>query len=262
MGQVLLGNRSGIAFSFAAGLALFMGSVASAVMGCTCGLLAGAVGFLLVGLVAGYRTLRVVRRPISRFSLALHAAATLSLPLASCALVRSTVLDFFYVPSESMVPTLEVGDYILVSRLGRTPRRGELVVFRGKGGILYVKRVAALAGDRVAVHHGELAVNGRNAPNLLDPDGEHPLDARYYTETGARRHRIVFLKPWLLRPSFSERTVPSGHLFVLGDNRDRSDDSRRFGFVSLHDVVGRPFSVGPSRAPDGELHWSRAGMLL
>jgi signal peptidase I len=262
LGQAIAGRRSSLAFAAAGASALAAGALGSAVAGCVCGLVAGGIGFAAVGLLAAVRSARIPEPAARGFGAGLLAAIALATPLVTGALLRAAVLDIFYVPSDSMLPTLRAGDYILVSRLVRAPHRGDLVVFRGERGGLFVKRVAALPGDRVEVTHGELTIDGRRAPLFLDPDRDSPLDARYYTQTGSRRHRVLFQDPWLWRPSFSERAVPPGHLFVLGDNRDRSEDSRRFGFVSLDRVVGRAFSVGPSRAVGGALSWRRAGTLL
>lgn len=142
------------------------------------------------------------------------------LSLAVCALVVAFVAEPVRVPSESMAPTLRPGDHLLVDKTpgtGRTnPDRGQLVVFTDPvAGELLVKRVAAVAGDRVAIDNGVLTVNGQPVPEpYLDPAGPdrsylHVLD------------------------------VPAGSIFVLGDNRACSVDSRTFGPVPTRLVVGR-----------------------
>jgi signal peptidase I len=157
-------------------------------------------------------------------------------------LLRTFVVQVFYIPSESMVPTLEVNDRIVVEKLSylfREPQRGEVVVFAGDDGLPavessgvqkvvrgvgqflglvpvdardLVKRIIGLPGDVVTIEGGVVSVNG--AP-LDEPYARLDADAGTYT-------------------------VPDGELFVMGDNRARSADSRSsLGFVARDDVVGR-----------------------
>jgi signal peptidase I len=157
-------------------------------------------------------------------------------------LLRTFVVQVFYIPSESMVPTLEVNDRIVVEKLSyrlRGPERGEVVVFagdapfnggdesgvqkvvRGIGQFLgvvpvdardLVKRIIGLPGDRIDITGGQVSVNGVR------------LDEPYA----------------LLDDDTGSYTVPDGQLFVMGDNRSRSADSRSsLGFIALDDVVGR-----------------------
>jgi len=160
-------------------------------------------------------------------------------------LLRTFVLQVFYIPSTSMAPTLQIDDRMVVEKLSylvREPRRGEVVVFegetfedpsldqstparvvRGVGQFLgvvpanardFVKRVIGLPGDEVVIQGGQVFVNGA------------PLD-----------------EPYVVYPDLSDYgpvTVPEGHLFFLGDNRPNSSDSRRsLGMVPEEHVVGR-----------------------
>lgn len=133
--------------------------------------------------------------------------------------IRAFVLQVFSIPSESMEPTLLVGDRIAVERVSyrfTEPGRGDIVVFEGAPGQPphLVKRVVGLPGDRVEIEGGTVRVNGRalDEPYVAWPDGR---------SSG----------PW---------RVPAGHLFFLGDNRGHSDDSRYgLGFVAEGRVVGR-----------------------
>jgi signal peptidase I len=261
LAQALRGKLAAVLYAGAAAAAIFGGGLGAALGECPCGVAAGAAAYLAVGVAAAAGTLRCGQRGRTGLARSLALAVLVAaIPLSALGAVRSSVADLFYVPSDSMAPTLRPGDTILVSRIGRDPARGDLVVFRGPAGRLLVKRVAAVGGDRVALRQGELWVNGRPAPLVLAPDARRPLTARYYTESGGRRHWVVFREPWAERSSFPERLVPRGHLFVLGDNRDRSDDSRRLGPVPVNEVVGRAFCLGP--AWEDGLRWERAGMLL
>ncbi len=133
--------------------------------------------------------------------------------------VRWFVLEPFAIPSASMSPTLRAGDQVVVDKLaygGAAPLRSDLVVFRAPpSGEILLKRVVALGGDTVAIEDGALFVNGvRRRERYADPKA---IDSVY----------------------FGPVTVPRGTIFVLGDNRADSLDSRQFGAVSREAVIGR-----------------------
>ncbi len=133
-------------------------------------------------------------------------------------LLRAYVAEPFAIPSESMEPTLRPGDHVLVEKLSYrfgAPERGDLVVFRTPEDALAVKRIVALAGDRVAIEDGVLAVNGR-------------LQKEAYVD-----HRQVD------SVYFGPVVVPRGDVFVLGDNRADSHDSRDYGAVPRRSLIGR-----------------------
>lgn len=141
--------------------------------------------------------------------------------------VKTFLIQAFYIPSESMVPSLEIGDRVLVNKLSyRTGDvdRGDIVVFArpggpGSDGIKdLIKRVVALEGE---------TVEGR--------DGRVWVDGEALAET--------YLEPDVTTTPFEPYTVPDDHVWVMGDNRGASDDSRRFKAVPLDDVVGRAFVV-------------------
>jgi signal peptidase I len=141
--------------------------------------------------------------------------------------VKTFLIQAFYIPSESMVPTLKVGDRVLVNKLSYSRGdvdRGDIVVFARPGGpgadgiADLIKRVVALPGETVEGREGSVYVDGRRLDEGYLPDG-------------------VVTTPF---PPF---TVPPDHVWVMGDNRGASDDSRRFKAVPLDDVVGRAFVV-------------------
>ena len=159
----------------------------------------------------------------------------------------------FSIPSGSMLPTLQVGDYMLVdARMrGTLPNRGDVVVFTGPkdGRIDYVKRVVGLPGERVQMKGGRLWLNGAMVPRrdggtyLASGEGP-PVMLRRYVETlpGGRQHAILEASDNEMLDNTNEFVVPSGHFFVLGDNRDNSVDSRvmnAVGFVPVANVIGR-----------------------
>ena len=137
-------------------------------------------------------------------------------------LVRPFIVEAFYIPSESMMPTLEVGDRVFVNKFiyrFAEPERGDIVVFESIEGSEQdlIKRVVAVPGDTVAVQNGVLFVNGQpqEEPYVNDafPDGSF----------------------------FGPTTVPEDSVFVMGDNRGNSRDSRFFGPVSISNVEGEAF---------------------
>jgi signal peptidase I len=131
--------------------------------------------------------------------------------------VRAFVAEPFKIPSESMAPVLEPGDQALVTKLGGAPERGDLVAFHApRTGEVTLKRVVAVGGDSVGIEDGVLVVNRRKQREayVADPDA---IDSVY----------------------FGPVTVPKGSLFMLGDNRANSKDSREFGAVPADRVIGR-----------------------
>jgi signal peptidase I len=136
--------------------------------------------------------------------------------------VRPFVLEAFRIPSESMVPTLEVGDRVLANKFiyrFTEPERGDIVVFEDvEGGEDYlIKRVVAVAGDRVRVSNGRLKVDGE-----------------IQEET--------YIKPQVPDGSiYGPEKVPEGYVFVMGDNRGNSADSRVFGLLPIENIEGEAF---------------------
>ena len=138
--------------------------------------------------------------------------------------VRPFVVEAFYIPTESMVPTLEVGDRVFVNKFVyrfSQPKRGDVVVFGSTEGEQedLIKRVVGVPGDEVAVFDGALYVNGER---WEEPYLNRDLpDTSYYAPT----------------------TVPEGKVFVMGDNRANSRDSRFFGPLPIDNIEGEAFFV-------------------
>jgi signal peptidase I len=194
--------------------------------------------------------------------------------------LRSFLFEPFKIPSGSMIPTLLVGDLILVNKFtygirlpvintklteGNAPQRGDVMVFRypPRPSLDYIKRVAALPGDEVAYLNKRLSINGQPVPTRALPDF-FDEDAMLYfrqfeEEMGGRRYRVLNDEK---RPGFIPAAeeyphrdncrysiegivckVPQGHYFLMGDNRDNSLDSRYWGFVPDQNIVGRAFFI-------------------
>jgi signal peptidase I len=205
---------------------------------------------------------------------------TLAVAVLAALAIRAMVFQSFYVPSESMLPTLLVGDHVFVSRLAwgvrvpftpfripgyREPRRGEIAVFqlaRGHGAQIYapdvrpdlgteafIKRMIGLPGDMVAVRQGVVYVNGEASPQ--SPTGETWTDQRGVVydvieeQLGSCRH-LIYDDPRMPLLEIPEQKIPEGRYFFLGDNRDNSHDSRAWGSVRYDSIEG----------PAGLLYWS------
>lgn len=194
--------------------------------------------------------------------------------------LRSFLYEPFKIPSSSMVPTLVTGDLILVNKFtygirlpvinkkvieNNQPQRGDVMVFKypKDPALDYIKRVVGLPGDRVVYRNKRLTINDQEAtyqalPDYLDE--ENLTYSRQFSEDlGTVSHRILNderLPAYVPRPERFpgyERcnydvqgfacTVPAGHYFVMGDNRDNSLDSRYWGFVPDENIVGKAFFV-------------------
>jgi signal peptidase I len=161
---------------------------------------------------------------------------------------RSSLADHYEVPSGSMLPTVRVGDHVLVSKLAygirapfigfvdqfRGPDRGDVVVLESpETGIVLLKRVIALPGDTVAVRGGRLWLNGEDVAVQTERDG--------LRELLGRAHPISLDDGG--GPNFGPKTIPAGKYLVLGDNRGDSRDGRYFGLVDRAAIFGRAFRV-------------------
>lgn len=195
--------------------------------------------------------------------------------------LRSFLVEPFRIPSGSMIPTLMVGDFILVNKfvygirlpvinkkiieMGK-PQRGDVAVFRYPKDptVDYIKRVVGLPGDRIGYFNKTIYVNGKPVPQ--ETIGPYYQDAHSHSQPaelraehlGDGQHRIV------VEPGASlvegQYIVPEGHYFMMGDNRDRSNDSRFWGVVPEENLVGKAFLVWMSWQWDqGGIIWDRIG---
>ncbi len=194
--------------------------------------------------------------------------------------LRSFLFEPFKIPSGSMIPTLLVGDLILVNKFtyglrlpvintkiteGNAPKRGDVMVFRypPKPSLDYIKRVVGVPGDTVAYMNKRLTINGKPVttaalPEFFDEDAMRYFK-QYEESLGEKKHRLLNDDD---RPAFVPGadnfegrdgcsytiegvscTVPQGHYFMMGDNRDNSLDSRYWGFVPEKNIVGKAFFV-------------------
>jgi signal peptidase I len=178
--------------------------------------------------------------------------------------IRTFIVQAFKIPSGSMIPTLQIGDHILVNKLAygiRIPlwghylvdfgkvQRGDVIVFifpedRSKD---FIKRVVGVAGDTVEIRGKKIYINGQQ---VEDPhahfEGDDPQNILPAS-----------------RDDYGPTKVPENHLFVMGDNRDRSYDSRFWGFVNMDDVRGKAFLIYWSwDGGDRWVRWERLASLI
>lgn len=184
---------------------------------------------------------------------------TLVLAVLFALFVRSFLLAAYKVPTGSMQPTLKPGDFIFSSRLAYglpipfstqrwnkvSPERGDLVVFTypETPQITYVKRVVALPGDRIQIIHGRLSINDVTLEyHRLDgqeQDNPNPQLFDIFEEKSEDQTRRVIFQKQSDEKNFGPLVVPPGEVFLLGDNRDASDDSRYWGTVPISHVAGK-----------------------
>jgi signal peptidase I len=171
---------------------------------------------------------------------------------------RLFLLEAFNTPSGSMSPTLLVGDHFFVNKLARRPERGDVVTYDYPldPQTSFVKRVIGLPGDTVAIQQNQLVVNGQ--PVARRPLGEDACSPCLWEET-LGRHTYQVEHMGGRRSDFEAVKVPPDHYFVIGDNRDNSNDSRVYGAVRAKFIRGRAVLVWFSADPEGPPRWNRAG---
>lgn len=199
--------------------------------------------------------------------------------------LRSFIVEPFRIPSESMLPTLHVGDFIVVSKFAYgvrlpvtdtlvvdtgQPERGDVVVFRypRKPSINYIKRIVGLPGDTVAYYNRRVFINAKplsiERQGVYLPPGDQPTEGKlleFREQLNGTVHSIL-LDPEHRSPE-GEFVVPEDHYFVLGDNRDHSNDSRVWGYVPARNLVGRAQMIWMHWDWDnGGPDWSRIGNTI
>ena len=176
--------------------------------------------------------------------------------------LRSALADWNDVPTGSMKPTIEEGDRVVVNKLAYDlkvpfttfevwkwgdPRRGDIVVlFSPKDGMRLVKRVVGVPGDRIEMRDNQLYVNGDAArwKSIGEENDREQGSTLVVEETlEGRTHLVMFTPQIAAVRSFAPLIVPSGRYFVMGDNRDNSNDSRFIGLIDRHRIVGKALAV-------------------
>jgi len=183
-------------------------------------------------------------RPATEKSVIRQYAEAFLIAIVLALVIRTLVVQAFKIPSGSMLPTLQIGDHILVNKFLygaeipfldwhmpglRNPQRGDIIVFKfpQDEGRDFIKRVVALPGEKIAIRGKQLLVNGKP---VLEPYATY-LD------------RAIQESPHSPRDNFSPVVIPPGQLFMMGDNRDYSMDSRFWGFLDIKKIKGKAFVI-------------------
>lgn len=202
--------------------------------------------------------------------------------------IRQFVVEAFKIPSGSMIPTLTIGDHLLVNKFlygpripftdlrlfpWKEPKRGDIIVFKypENEDKNFIKRVIGLPGDKIQVVDGSLYINDQQVSmrslgrsNDRESEGElfgirpHLMEE----QLGDVTHRLQFLQDQKNK-KFGPVVVPQASVFVMGDNRDNSQDSRVWGFVKFEKILGKALIIYWSWDGDDRwLRWERIGNLI
>jgi len=200
---------------------------------------------------------------------------SIGIAVAIALLLRAFVVEAFQIPSGSMIPTLEVGDHIFVAKFSyglvvpfsnkkifelRQPSRGDVIVFKypQDPSVDYIKRVVGLPGEKLELRHNEVFIDGRPMPREhIGPFHGSPedRDSELWHETLDGKQHEALQESSRMPQNFGPIVVPPGHVFVMGDNRDNSSDSRVWGPVA-HDLIkGKALIVWWSRGTTEDAAW-------
>lgn len=190
--------------------------------------------------------------------------------------LRSSIIEPYKIPSGSMIPTLFIGDHIFVNKFSygfkvpfteffldkpifmtsaQVPERGDVIVFRypRDESINYIKRVIGLPGDVIQIRDKVLSINGKpiqieklsdkSLESGIETDDDRRVLTLYMEDLGDVKHPVLYNMNSLLNSDYGPVEVPEGKLLAMGDNRDRSSDSRIWGFVPLENVKGKAMFV-------------------
>jgi signal peptidase I len=217
----------------------------------------------------------------ARKSTAREYAESIGVAIAIALLLRFFVIEAFQIPSGSMIPTLAIGDHIFVSKFAyginllpfkektllawHQPQRGDVIVFKYPLGTDdYIKRVVGLPGDKIELHHNEIFINDKPMPRELvnarfpQKEGGTGADELWLEHLDGHPHHTL-QSPTGHNSEFGPWVVPPRNVFVMGDNRDNSNDSRVWGNVRYELIKGKALIVWWSRDPDRG-GWSPSGI--
>lgn len=195
-------------------------------------------------------------------------------------LLRSFLYEPFQIPSGSMIPTLEVGDFILVNKFAYgvrlpvigskvipvdDPERGEVMVFIPPHDSRYfIKRVIGLPGDMILIENNQVYINGEPLDREFVTNQEtiqRIMFSLYEEQVGDVTHMVRVAQPATQYGRYFEYRVPEGHYFMMGDNRDNSLDSRAWGPVPEENIVGKAVAIWMHWEPWSLPSFGRAGSI-
>ncbi len=203
--------------------------------------------------------------------------------------IRQFVVEAFKIPSGSMIPTLSIGDHLLVNKFiygpripftdtriftWKEPKRGDIIVFKypENESKNFIKRVVGLPGDKIEIKNGALFINDQPVKVTEEgksDGGKQGSGSSYYPkpelleeQLGTVRHEIQYLHDQS-GYNYGPILVPKGSVFVMGDNRDNSQDSRVWGFVRDNKILGKALIIYWSWDGDDRwVRWERIGSLI
>ncbi len=207
--------------------------------------------------------------------------------LLTVLLVRSFLIQPYRVPTGSLEPTIMPGDFIAVNQFAYglhmpatditliptgSPKRGDIALFRWpkNPNIIFVKRVIGLPGDHIVYKNKTLTINGKIAKQTfiknMEDFGDMPGDERRVElkeEALSNVKHKIFVQAYGGELKKINLVVPAGHYFMMGDNRDNSDDSRFWGFVPKKYLIGKAFGIWMSWDPvHHHVRWNRIGKAI
>ena len=201
--------------------------------------------------------------------------------------IRQFAVEAFKIPSGSMIPTLLIGDHLLVNKFlygpripfmdtrffsWRQPKRGDIIVFKFPENEEknFIKRVIGIPGDKIEIRNGALLINDQPVPLKEAGPGDgaeqqgllYGKPRLYEEQLGTVRHEIQYLVDQKDK-QYGPITVPAESVFVMGDNRDNSQDSRVWKFVKFDKILGKALIIYWSWDGNGRwLRWERIGHLI
>ena len=203
--------------------------------------------------------------------------------------IRQFVVEAFKIPSGSMIPTLDIGDHLLVNKFvygpripftdirifaWKEPKRGDIIVFKYPENETknFIKRVVGLPGDKIEIKKGILFINDQPVQVIAqgvsrereqgDGSSYHEKPRLFEEQLGSVKHAIQYLRDQS-GLDFGPKLVPAESVFVMGDNRDNSQDSRVWGFVKYDKILGRALIIYWSWDGDDRwVRWERIGSLI
>ncbi len=201
--------------------------------------------------------------------------------------IRQFVVEAFKIPSGSMIPTLAIGDHLLVNKFvygpripftdmrlfsWKEPKRGDVIVFKypENEDKNFIKRIIGVPGDKIQIVKGVLYINDQQVPMMPERESvARDVEESMYGEPrlmeehlGSVTHQLQFLQDQKNR-NFGPITVPQSSVFVMGDNRDNSQDSRVWGFVKFEKILGKALIIYWSWDGDDRwLRWERIGKMI